>query len=123
MKSSKPCVFINEAEQEVHIGFEKFKSFPFTEKKIFESIIEAVNFVLIKRHYLTYKYSKLKIIKNHLEREMKKVSAKINNLQAVIERGSKEDEYNKCGNLLLSNLGSIKSRMTSIIVEDIFADR
>ncbi len=38
IKISKPCVFINESEQEVHIGFEKFKSFPFTEKKIFDSI-------------------------------------------------------------------------------------
>lgn len=121
VKTSKLCVFINEPEQEVYIGFEKFISIPFTEKKTFESIAAAVNFVLSKRHYLIYKYSKLKLIKNHLEREMKKVSAKINNLQAVIERGSKEDDYNKYGNLLLSNLGSIKSRMTSIIVEDIFS--
>jgi predicted ribosome quality control (RQC) complex YloA/Tae2 family protein len=118
VKNSKPCVFKNEAEQEVHIGFENFKSFPITEKKIFENIAEAVNFVLSKRHYLTYKYSKLKLIKNHLEREMKKVSAKINNLQGVIEIGSKEEDYNKFGNLLLSNLGSIKSRMNSIVVED-----
>ncbi|HEY6435837.1 MAG TPA: NFACT RNA binding domain-containing protein, partial [Ignavibacteriaceae bacterium] len=110
-----------EPEQEVHIGFEKFISTPFTEKKIFENINEAVNFCLSKKHYLSYKYSKLKFIKNHLEREMKKISAKINNLQDVIERGSKEEEYNKFGNLLLSNLGSIKSRMTSIIVEDVFS--
>ena len=121
VRISKPCVFINEQEKEVHIGFEKFKSLPFTEKKSFERIIEAVNFVLSKRHYLTYKYSKLKLIKNHLEREMKKVSNKINNLQAVIKRGSKEEDYNKYGKILLSNLGSIKSRMTSIFVEDIFS--
>ena len=121
VKNSNTCVFINEAEQEVHIGFEKFISIPSTEKKYFESVADAVNFCLSKKHYLTYKYSKLKLIKNHLERELKKVSAKINNLQAVIERGSKEEDYNKYGNLLLSNLGSIKSRMTSIIVEDIFS--
>ncbi len=52
---------------------------------------------------------------------MKKVSNKINNLQAVIEQGSKEKDYNKYGKILLSNLGSIKSRMTSIFVEDIFS--
>ncbi len=121
VRISKPCVFINEQEKEVHIGLEKFKSIPFTEKKSLESINEAVNFVLSKRHYLTYKYSKLKLIKNHLEREMKKVSNKINNLQAVIEQGSKEKDYNKYGKILLSNLGSIKSRMTSIFVEDIFS--
>lgn len=121
VKNSKPCVFINEAEQQIQVGFEKFISIPFTEKKTFENIIEAVNFCLSKKHYLTYKYSKLKLIKNHLDREMKKVSAKINNLQAVVERGSKEEDYNKFGNLLLSNIGSIKSRMNSIIVEDIFS--
>ncbi len=121
VKNSKTCVFINEAEEEVHIGFEKFVSIPSTEKKAFENILEAVNFCLSKNHYLNYKYSKLKLISNHIEKEMKKVSAKINNLQGVIERGSKEEDYNKFGNLLLSNLGSIKSRMHSIIVEDIFS--
>ncbi len=122
IKISRACVFINEPELEVHIGFEKFKSFPFTEKNIFENITEAVNFVLSRRSYLKYRYSKLKLIKNHIEREMKKVSNKINNLQAVIERGSKEEDYNKYGKLLLSNLGLIKSRMTSIALDDIFSN-
>ena len=122
INNSKPCVFINEAEQEVHIGFEKFKSFPFTEKKIFDSIIEAVNFLLSKKHQIVYRYSKLKLIKNHLDRELKKISNKINNLQSVVERGSKDEVYNKLGKLVLVNLGSVKNRMTSIIVEDIFSN-
>jgi predicted ribosome quality control (RQC) complex YloA/Tae2 family protein len=119
IRESKPCVFINEPEQEVHIGFDKFRSFPFTEKKVFESTPEAVNFLLSKKHYLTRKHSKIKLIKNHLEKEMKKIASKINNLQAVIDRGSREKEYSKYGNLLLANLGLIKSRMTSIVLEDI----
>ena len=122
IKISKPCVFINELEKEVHIGFEKFKSFPFTEKKIFDSIFDAVNFVLSKKHQLVYRYSKLKLIKNHLDKELKKISNKINNLQSVVERGSKDEDYNKYGKLLLSNLSLVKSRMTSIIVEDIFSN-
>lgn len=122
IKISKPCVFINESEQEVHIGFEYFKSFPITEKKIFDSIIDAVNFVLSKKHQLVYRYSKVKLIKNHLDRELKKNSNKINNLQAVVERGSKDEVYNKLGKLVLANLGSVKNRMTSIIVEDIFTN-
>ncbi len=39
----------------------------------------------------------------------------------MIERGTKEEEYNKYGKLLLANLGAIKSRMSSIIVEDIIS--
>jgi len=121
IRTFKPCVFIEEKEQEIHLGFENFKSLPFIEKKVFESLIDAVNFLLSKKYYLKDKYSKEKNIRNHLERELKKVSSKIQNLQGLIERGTKEDEYNKFGKLLLANLGSIKSRMSSIIVEDIIS--
>ena len=121
VRGSNSCVFINEKEQDVHLGFEKFKSFPFTEKRSFESLIDAVNFLLSKRYYLKDKYLKVKIVKNHIERELKKVSNKIQNLQGLIERGTKEEEYNKYGKLLLSNLGSIKSRMSSIVIEDIIS--
>jgi predicted ribosome quality control (RQC) complex YloA/Tae2 family protein len=122
INNSKPCVFVNESEQEVHIGFENFKSFPFTEEKIFDSIIEAVNFLLSKKHQLIYRYSKLKLIKNHLDKELKKISNKINNLQSLVERGSRDEVYSRLGKLVLANLASVKSRMTSIIVEDIFSN-
>lgn len=122
IRYSKPCVFIDEKEQEVHIGFENFKSFQFTEKKIFKSIVEAVNFLLSKKYYLSDKHLKEKIIRSHLEREIKKVTSKIQTLQGLIERGTKEEEYNKFGQLLLANLGSIESRMKSVVVDDIFAE-
>jgi len=121
IKNSKPCAFINEPEQDVQIAFDKFKSLSFTEKKIFNDIVEAVTYYISKAQYFSNKYSKLKLIRNHLEREMKKISNKLNNLQGVIERGSKEEEYSKYGNLLLSNRDAIKSRMSSIVLEDIFS--
>ena len=120
IKSTSPCVFINEAEQDVEVAFENFKNFSFDEKKVFDKLIDAVNFTLSKRYFLINKISKLKLIRTHLEREIKKVTSKINNLQVVLERGSKEEIYNKYGNLILANLGLIKSRMTSVTVEDIF---
>jgi predicted ribosome quality control (RQC) complex YloA/Tae2 family protein len=122
IKSSQPCVFINEFEQETLIGFENFISIPFTEKKVFTDVLEALNYLLSKRYYLQDKFSKEKLIRNHIERELKKVTSKIQNLQGVIERGTKEEEFNKNGKLLLANLSSIKSRMSSIVVEDIFSD-
>ncbi len=118
---SKLSVFIDEKEQEIHLGFENFRSFPFTEKKVFENLIDAVNFLLSKKYYLKDKYSKEKLVRNHLERELKKVTSKIQNLQGLIERGIKEEEYNKFGKLLLTNISAIKSRMSSIIVEDIIS--
>jgi len=121
IRTSKPCVFIDEREPEVHLGFENFKSFPFTVKKVFDNLMEAVNILLSKKYYIEDKYSKEKFVRNHLERELKKVTSKIQNLQGLIERGTKEDDYNKYGKLLLANLGAVKSRMSSIIVEDIIS--
>jgi len=122
IKYSNPCVFIDEQGNEIHLGFENFNSFPFIEKKVFENVTDAVNFLLSKKYYFKDKYSKDKLVRNHIEREIKKVTSKIQNLQGLIERGSKEEVYHKYGQLLLANLGSIKSRMNSITVEDIFSD-
>jgi predicted ribosome quality control (RQC) complex YloA/Tae2 family protein len=64
----------------------------------------------------------LKLIRNHLDRELNKVSTKIQSLQGVIERGSKVNEYNKIGKLLLANLYELKVGINTISVDDIFSD-
>jgi predicted ribosome quality control (RQC) complex YloA/Tae2 family protein len=121
VRYSRPCAFIDEQEQEAHLGFENFKSIPFTEKRLFENVDDATNYLLSKKHYLEDKYSKEKLVRNNLERELKKVTSKIQNLQGLIERGSKEEEYSRYGKLLLANLGSIQNRISSVIVEDIIS--
>ena len=121
-RNSKPCVFIDKQEKEIQLGFEKFRSISFTEKKEFDTIIEAQNYLLSKKHFLDDKYYKEKLIRNYIERELKKVTNKVQNLFGLLERGSKEEEYNRFGKLLLNNLSSIRNRMNSITVEDIFSD-
>ena len=121
IRNSKPCAFINNNTDEVKLGFENFKSFPFTEKKLFDSVIEAQNYLLSKEHYLDAKKSRLKLIRNYLEREQNKVTSKIQNLQGVIERGSRETEYNKIGKLLLANISELKVGMKLVVVDDIFS--
>ena len=122
VRDSRFCVFIDNDTNEIKLGFEHFKSISFTEKKLFESVIEAQNYLLSKEHHLKAKISRFKLIRNHLERELNKVFAKIQNLQGVIERGSKVNEYNKIGKLLLANLDSIKAGMITISVVDIFSE-
>ena len=122
IRTSKVCVFINDESQEVNIGFENFRSIPFTEKKLFISVTEALNFFLSKEYYYNVKKSRLKLIRNYLERELNKVSSKINNLKGVIERGRKENQFNKFGNLLLTNITLLKPGMKSIKVIDILND-
>ena len=122
VRKSQPCVFIDKQEKEIQLGFEKFRSISFTEKKEFDTIIEAQNYLLSKKYYLDDKYYKEKLIRNYIERELKKVTNKVQNLFGLLERGSKEEEYNRFGKLLLNNLSSIRNRMNSITVEDIFSD-
>lgn len=119
--SSRPTAFIDRDTNEIKLGFEQFKSIPFSEKKLFESVVEAQNYLLSKEHYLKAKISRLKLIRNHLERELNKVSSKIQNLQGVIEKGSKVNEYNKIGKLLLANLKALKVGMNTISVDDVFS--
>lgn len=121
IRDSKPCVFIDADTQEARLGFERFKCFSFTEKKLFESLIEAQNFLLSKEHYLKSKTNKLKLVTNHLERELNKVTTKYQNLKGVIDRGSQGEKYNRFGKLLLANLNTIKPGMKSITVEDVFS--
>ena len=46
----------------------------------------------------------------------------MNKLKGIIERGSKEEEYQKSGNLLLINISSVRKGMASIELEDIYND-
>ena len=120
IRNSNPCVFIDNDINEIKLGFEHFKSISFTEKKLFSSVFEAQNYLLSKEHYLKARIFRLKLIRNHLERELNKVTSKIQNLQGVIEKGSKVNEYNKIGKLLLANLSAIKIGMNTIHLDDVF---
>lgn len=122
VRLTRPCVFIDENEKEIHLGFEQFKSISSTEKKDFDTIIDAQNFFLSKKYLLEDKYSKEKLIRNYIDRELKKVTNKIQSLQGLLEQESKEEVYNKYGNLLLANIKSIEPRMKSITLDDIFSD-
>ena len=115
-----PALFIDEDTGEVNIGFESFRSVTFTKKEVFNDLISAQNFFFSKKQYLERRSRRLKLITKHLDKELKKLSNKINNLQGVIEKGSREEKYNKLGNLLLVNLIALKTGMNEIEVENIY---
>jgi predicted ribosome quality control (RQC) complex YloA/Tae2 family protein len=116
----KPAVLLNEKTGEMHITPASFDVFEYTEKKLFDTLIEAQTYFLSKKRFVSEKQRMLKLISKHIERELKKTSHKINNLNAVVQKESKEEEYNKLGNLLLVNIGKIKQGMESIEVENIY---
>ncbi|MCZ7613011.1 MAG: NFACT family protein [Ignavibacteriaceae bacterium] len=122
IRISSPCVFADESAQEIKLGFENFKSIPFTEKFLFKNVIEAQNFLLSKKYYVDSRSERLKLIKQSLDREINKISNRLNSLNGILERGSKEAEYNQNGNLLLTNISKIKAGMNNITVDNIFGD-
>lgn len=122
IRISSPCVFADESAQEIKLGFENFKSIPFTEKFLFKNVIEAQNFLLSKKYYVDSRSERLKLIKQSLDRKINKISNRLNSLNGILERGSKEAEYNQNGNLLLTNISKIKAGMNNITVDNIFGD-
>jgi predicted ribosome quality control (RQC) complex YloA/Tae2 family protein len=116
-----PAVYTDEKTGEIHIGFNSLKIYSMFEKQLFDSTIKAFNSFLNKRYQYEEKNTKLKKVLSHLEKELKKNSSRLNNLQAVVEKGSQEEEYNKIANLLLINLYKMHSGLTEIELEDVYS--
>ncbi len=117
---SKPVVVLDKINFTTSISFDSFHCNQGQVGERFENILDALNFYLLKRNYLEEKNSKIKRIEKHLERQLKKVSSKINDLRGLIDRGSKEEEYKRIGNLLLIYLKKIKPGLNEITIEDIY---
>ena len=114
-------VFIDGSTDEVYIAPSTFGIYPFTEKKGFNRLIEALNFYFGKHYFLNEFTRKKRIVEKHLSRELEKTASKINRLKGQLDKKSKEEEYHNIGNLLLINLGAIKKGMNKIEVEDIYS--
>ena len=118
--NEKPAAFINQKLLEVNLGISSFNIFSFTEKILFENMISAFNFFISKKFYFEQLAEKKKRIQKHLNKELIRLSSKMNKLKGTLEKGSKEKEYLKLGNLLLINLSSIHKGMEGFEVNDIY---
>ena len=118
--SAEPAVFYSSGSDGVFLAVKSFHMFPAGSIKIFDSITEAVNFYIGKKYYLDQITSKRKIVGKFIDRELSKLSTKMNDLKIRIDRGSREEEYNKIGSLLLINLKNIPVKSSSVEIEDIY---
>jgi len=113
-------IFQHKSSAEIYLAPQSFQIFPYEEKKIFDKLIDAQNYY-IGRKYFSDDFGKRKrIIEKHLNRELEKIASKINRLQAVLQKDSKEEEYSRIGNLLLINIHNVKKGMKSVQLEDIY---
>ncbi|NWF49110.1 MAG: fibronectin/fibrinogen-binding protein [Ignavibacteriaceae bacterium] len=88
--------------------------------KEFDSVNEGIKFFISKKLALENYYSDRKLAEKNIEKELDRLSNKISKLETLIQRGSKEDLYNKLGNLLLINLQHENHPKDKIVVEDIY---
>jgi predicted ribosome quality control (RQC) complex YloA/Tae2 family protein len=117
---SSPAVFIDENSDEIYLSADSFSIFPYTKKENFPDIIKAFNFYLAQKLSKKFISDKKKIIEKHLDRELKKISSKLNDTKARIERGTKEEDYNKIANLLLININHISKGLSKVDLQDIY---
>ena len=116
------AVFIDETNYLLHLGVNTFHIFPYTSVILFKDMSSAVNYFISKKYYFEQLSYKKKRIGKHLDKELSRITSKLNSLKASIDKGSKEKEFNKLGNLLLINLSLIRHGMKSIEVIDIYND-
>lgn len=113
-------VFISE-DQKIDLNPESFY-YNGKELKVFKDSYDALNYLVYKTYYFDQQKNKLSLIRKALNKKLKKVSDKINNLVALSEKENRSEEYQKTGNLILINLNSVKEGMNLIEVDDIYSD-
>jgi len=115
------AVYTNENAGEIHIGFNFFRIYSTFKKELFENTIKAFNFFLSKKYQYEEKNNKLRKVNSFLDKELKKITSRLNNLLIVIEKRSQEELYNKIANLLLININKIRSGLSEIELDDIYS--
>ncbi len=118
--SRNPAVFSSSGTGDVFIAVDTFHIFPTVEIKIFDRMTEAINYFLSRKYYVEAFSSKRKIIEKYIDRELSKLSSKMNDLKGRIDRGSRDEEYSKIGNLLLINLNNVPQKCSLTEIEDIY---
>ncbi len=122
IKNEELAVFIDENNFQINLSVTTFHIFLYTSTIKFKNIIDAVGYYIGKRYYFEQVESKKKIIRKYLNKELSGITSKLNNLKILLDKGSREKEFNKYGNLLLINLALIKHGMKNIEVIDIYND-
>jgi len=120
IKSDKPTVFIDEDSSEINLGVESLKNYPFKKKEIFPDILSALEYFLIKKFSIEGIESKRKIIEKYLDRELRKATNKLNDINSRIQRGSKEEEYSQLANTLLLNIDKIHKGYDKIKLSNLY---
>ena len=122
IENEKPVLYFENISRIYSLGFDKMELYSGLAKEYFDYLISAFNAFLSKAYHQKQYVEKYKLIRSYLDKELKKVTSRLNNLNLVINRGPKEAEYNSLANLLLVNINKIRSGSEVIEVSDLFEE-
>ncbi len=122
IKNNKPVVLVSENNYEVKISFRGLitegEDYSINE---FEKVNDAIMFFLRKKDSLIETKLLKEIILKQLDKQLKKLTNRQNNLLSVVQKGNREKEFKEIANLLLINLHKIKTGMSFVELENIFS--
>jgi len=120
IENAPAAVMINEDTKEIKLAVSTFKSFPYTSLQEFGTINEALRFYFSKKYYYENLLNKRRLIEKYFKRELPKLTVKLDSLKNRLNTPSREEEYNKKGNLLLIGINQLYKGQKSVTLEDIY---
>lgn len=88
----------------------------------YSSYFDALNKFISLKHVVKRDVSAKKELEKYLGKELERISNKLNEIKAKIEKGSNEKELSYLANLLLTNIHNIRKGMESIKIYDSVKD-
>ncbi len=88
------------------------------EVELFDNYFDAIHKYFSLKHVVSKTHDIKHEIEKHLENEIEKLTSRLNNLKARLDNGSKESEYQRNGELLLSVIGKIPKGANEVKVEN-----
>ena len=123
-------VLLNIISDQIAVGVDKNHSIAFfqpfstldqnveSELELFSDYFSAFDSLLIQKVKSTNEHILYRELEQAVTKELEKVTNRLNSLKLRIENGSRDTEYKRFGELLLSNMNSITKGMKEILVND-----
>lgn len=92
----------------------------FTRRVEFSSVAAALNYFLQFKFIRDDYHDIQKTISKYLSKEFERTSERLNYARSILASESKEEEYNRIGNLLLINISRLKKGLEFIELEDVY---
>lgn len=123
IRTSRPAVFYYKDLKEYEILFECFSHRPDFELNAFDTTGEAFYYFISRKFSLDELTEKKNRIAKFLNKQLEKLSQRLNKLDSVITSVSKEEFYNQTGNVLLINIHRLRAGMDKIILHNVYNDK